>query len=170
MESEHVARLRASVANLSEKDVTSIEALFSAFPDACRTGVQSTPLFPNLTNSFRLPTESGRRIGGDRVATSGPLPAEILSEASAGVLHVVSACGLRYAYLPGKAASEGGWSPQILVALPLVVQDATELLELVFPLCIELVGMDWVSKATLTTLSSEPPLLPEWAPFPSTPG
>jgi hypothetical protein len=118
-----------------------------AFPEACRTGVQNTPLFPNLTNSFRLPTESRRQIGGDRVATSGPLPAEILSKASAGSLHVVSACGLRYSYLRGPARRRPVDRPQIVVALPLIVADATDLLQLVLPVCKEMVAMDWIFKS-----------------------
>jgi hypothetical protein len=118
-----------------------------AFPKAHLTGVQNTPLFPNLTNSFRLPTESRLKVGGDRVATSGPLPADILSKASGDSVQTISACGLRYAYLRQEPRKAIEGKHRVVVALPLIIADANELLEMVLPVCRELVDVQWVFKS-----------------------
>lgn len=126
-----------SVVSWAENQLTD-KAFFAgcraAFPGSRLTAVQNTPLFPNLLNMFRTPAECVAGVVGDRVACSGPLPAEILRDASAGALATVVACGLRYDYLnedlPASAPGFALGGTQVLFALPITMSEGAALLSI----------------------------------------
>jgi hypothetical protein len=105
-----------------------------AFPHARLTAVQNAPLYPNCLSHMRTPAECDAGVSGDRVVCSGPLPAQLLADASKGKLATVVGCGPRYAYLhtrPPRAAPNTQERIEALVALPVSLSQAVATMDLI---------------------------------------
>ena len=122
-----------------------------AFPKAIYTAVQNTPLPPNLLNLFPTAVECEYGVTADREVCSGPLATQVLAEQSQGRLNAITGCGLRYAYLwkvssNHSRSSDNGGSLVVLVALPISVSLAVEILDLMTPLYLERDLTTWYVK------------------------
>lgn len=133
------------------KDKALVLGCHHAFPHVPQTGVNNTTLLPNLLNLFPTAIECESGVVADRYVCSGPLPARLLSEHSNGKLNTIVGCGLRYDYLHKLSAGRSGIDHIdrdliVLVALPVLLSIAVELLDCLTSIFIERDRTQWCVK------------------------